>query len=62
MAKRRHEPKVHLFHYDEMLNDLGGQQPEGMTLPGLMEPFPVEWEWQQAAIPIAPSGPLTAKC
>jgi hypothetical protein len=21
-----------------------GRQPEGMTLPGLMEPFPVEWE------------------
>jgi hypothetical protein len=25
---------------------LNGQQPEGMTLPGLMEPFPVEWEGQ----------------
>jgi len=25
---------------------LGGRQPEGMTLPGLMEPFPVEWERQ----------------
>lgn len=23
--ERRHEPNVHLFHYDEMLNDLGGQ-------------------------------------
>jgi hypothetical protein len=23
---------------------LDGRQPEGMTLPGLMEPFPVEWE------------------
>ena len=22
---------------------LNGRQPEGMTLPGLMEPFPVEW-------------------
>jgi len=22
---------------------LDGRQPEGMTLPGLMEPFPVEW-------------------
>ena len=26
---------------------LDGRQPEGMTLPGLMEPFPVEWEQQQ---------------
>ena len=25
---------------------LYGRQPEGMTLPGLMEPFPVEWESQ----------------
>jgi hypothetical protein len=25
---------------------LDGRQPEGMTLPGLMEPFPVEWERQ----------------
>jgi len=25
---------------------LDGRQPEGMTLPGLMEPFPVEWELQ----------------
>ena len=26
---------------------LNGQQPAGMTLPGLMEPFPVEWERQR---------------
>ena len=26
---------------------LDGRQPEGMTLPGLMEPFPVEWGSQQ---------------
>jgi hypothetical protein len=26
---------------------LNGRQPEGMTLPGLMEPFPVEWERQR---------------
>ena len=26
---------------------LDGRQPEGMTLPGLMEPFPVEWESQR---------------
>jgi hypothetical protein len=27
---------------------LDGRQPEGMTLPGLMEPFPVEWADQHA--------------
>ena len=26
---------------------LDGRQPEGMTLPALMEPFPVEWESQR---------------
>jgi hypothetical protein len=26
---------------------LDGRQPEAMTLPALMEPFPVEWEQQQ---------------
>ncbi|SFL05383.1 hypothetical protein [Falsiroseomonas stagni] len=26
---------------------LDGRQSEGMTLPGLMEPFPVEWEQQR---------------
>ena len=26
---------------------LDGRQPEGVTLPGLMEPFPVEWERQR---------------
>jgi hypothetical protein len=31
---------------------LNGRQPDGMTLPGLMEPFPVEWRRQQAAIAI----------
>ena len=25
---------------------LDGRQPDGITLPGLMEPFPVEWERQ----------------
>ena len=29
---------------------LDGRQPEAMTLPGLMEPFPVEWERQQATV------------
>jgi hypothetical protein len=28
---------------------LDGRQPEGMTLPGLMEPFPVEWKGQRSA-------------
>ena len=28
---------------------LDGRQPDGMTLPGLMEPFPVEWERQHEA-------------
>ena len=28
---------------------LDGRQPEGMTLPGLMEPFSVEWERQRLA-------------
>ena len=26
---------------------LDGRQPDGMTLPGLMEQFPVEWEGQK---------------
>jgi hypothetical protein len=26
---------------------LDGRQPEEITLPGLMEPFPVEWERQR---------------
>jgi hypothetical protein len=34
---------------------LGGRQPEGMTLPGLMEPFPVEWG-QQSKASSGPSG------
>ncbi|MEI6159587.1 MAG: hypothetical protein WCP77_07125 [Roseococcus sp.] len=29
---------------------LDGRQPEEMTLPGLMEPFPVEWERQRSPI------------
>lgn len=29
---------------------LDGRQPDGMTLPGLMEPFPVEW-YRQACSP-----------
>jgi len=29
---------------------LDGRQPDGMTLPGLMEPFPVRWTEQRVAI------------
>ena len=29
---------------------LDGGQPDGMTLPGLTEPFPVEWEGQRVAL------------
>ncbi|MEI6161162.1 MAG: hypothetical protein WCP77_15105 [Roseococcus sp.] len=41
---------------------LDGRQQEGVTLPGLMEPFPVEWGRQQPAIPIRPSHSPTARC
>lgn len=30
---------------------LDGRQPEGMTLPALMEPFSVEWEVQRVTLP-----------
>jgi len=30
---------------------LEGRQPEGMTLPGLMKPFSVEWKRQNHAAP-----------
>jgi hypothetical protein len=30
---------------------LDGRQPEGMTLPGLMRPFPIEWQRQNHAAP-----------
>jgi len=29
---------------------LDGRQPEGLSLPGLMEPFPVEWGQQRSTI------------
>jgi len=37
---------------------LNGRQPEGITLPGLMEPFPVEWE--QQGDPSQQTTPITA--
>ena len=39
---------------------LDGRQPEGMTLPGLMEPFPVVWV-AQPAIPARASASLAAR-
>jgi hypothetical protein len=36
---------------------LDGRQPEGMTLPRLMEPFPVEWARQKGR-PLPPTNPL----
>ena len=39
---------------------LDGRQPEGITLPGLMEPFPVEWA-AQPSIPAGASASLTAR-
>jgi hypothetical protein len=30
---------------------LDGRQPQGMTLPGLMKPFPIEWQRQNHAAP-----------
>ena len=35
---------------------LDGRQPEGMTLPGLMEPFPVEWHLQKE--PVSTQSPV----
>ncbi len=29
---------------------LDGRQPKGVTLPGLLEPFPGEWKWQPRAV------------
>ncbi len=40
--------RLTLLSPDIVQTILDGRQPEGMTLPGLMEPFPVEWEMQQS--------------
>ncbi len=43
---------------------LNGRQPDGMTLPGLMEPFPVEWAQQRdrrwSRSPAPPTPPIGA--
>jgi hypothetical protein len=42
---------------------LEGRQPDGLTLPGLMEPFTVEWGRQKAAThPSRAATSPTAKC
>jgi len=37
---------------------LDGRQSEAMTLPGLMEPFPLEWGCQRGAVHRRPRQPL----
>jgi hypothetical protein len=41
---------------------LDGRQQEGMTLPGLMEPFPVEWGRQAAVCTPSSSATITTRC
>ncbi len=40
---------------------LDGRQAEGMNLPGLMEPFPVEWARQEGAPSLPPFCPSAAR-
>jgi len=40
---------------------LNGRQPEGMTLPGLMEPFPVGWKIQQRELSTTVPGNLQSQ-
>ena len=44
-------PRLTLLAPDIVDAMLDGRQPEGMTLPGLMEPFPVESERQKQVAP-----------
>jgi hypothetical protein len=39
---------------------LDGRQPEGMTLPGLMDPFPEEWSMSAKQLWLAESAPAAA--
>ena len=41
---------------------LDGRQSEGMTLPGLMEAFPVEWERQRQRMPLYALRVSSGKC
>jgi len=45
--------RVTLLAPDIVSAVLDGQQPEGVTLPALLEPFPAEWAVQRAAIDLA---------
>ncbi|MGK7864885.1 hypothetical protein [Falsiroseomonas sp. E2-1-a4] len=42
--------RLTLLSPDIVESILDGRQPAGMTLPALMEPFPVEWERQREAL------------
>jgi len=44
-----HILKLTLLATDIVEASLDGRQPEGMTLPGLMPPFPVEWARQKGS-------------
>ena len=41
---------------------LEGRQPDSMTLPSLMEPFPLEWGRQAAVCTPSSSATITARC
>ena len=43
-------PRLTLLAPDIVEAILDGRQPENVTLPGLMEPFSVEWEQQRSPI------------
>ena len=56
-------PCLTLLAPDIVETILDGRQPEGTTLPGLMEPLPVEWARQFGQLTPTPSpASLTARC